>query len=29
VPALKPGEQFQLKLEVQGQGVTSWRYHKK
>jgi tetratricopeptide (TPR) repeat protein len=29
VPALKPGEQFQLKLEVQGQGVTSWRYHRK
>jgi tetratricopeptide (TPR) repeat protein len=29
IPALKPGEQFQLKLEVQGQGVTSWRYHKK
>ena len=29
VPALKPGEQFQLKLEVQGQGVTSWRYHQK
>ena len=29
VPALKSGEQFQLKLEVQGQGVTSWRYHRK
>ena len=29
VPALKPDEQFQLKLEVQGQGVTSWRYHRK
>jgi tetratricopeptide (TPR) repeat protein len=29
VPALKAGEQFQLKLEVQGQGVTSWRYHRK
>ena len=29
IPALKTGEQFQLKLEVQGQGVTSWRYHKK
>ncbi len=29
VPALKAGEQFNLKLEVQGQGVTGWRYHAK
>ncbi|MBA2627487.1 MAG: hypothetical protein H0U85_05700, partial [Gemmatimonadales bacterium] len=29
VPALKKGETFQLKLEVQGQGVIGWRYHAK
>lgn len=29
VPALKKGEKFALKLEVQGQGVTGWRYHQK
>lgn len=26
VPALKAGETFELKLEAQGQGITSWRY---
>jgi tetratricopeptide (TPR) repeat protein len=29
IPALTPGQAYQLKLEVQGQGVTSWRYHRK
>jgi tetratricopeptide (TPR) repeat protein len=26
VPALKPGETFELKLEAQGQGISAWRY---
>jgi tetratricopeptide (TPR) repeat protein len=29
VPALKAGDTFPVKIEVQGQGITDWRYHRK